>query len=134
MYVGYKIPETRYHITLTFNGHEETKSDYKRAVLATARAALYSGPFVAIMSGDMEKFGPTQEYWVTLVDSPGLITMHDWVAHFMDEYEVGYSTDFDYRPHITLTKFKKPKPLTGELLIDRLHVVSKEFGDTEVKL
>lgn len=137
MYIGYVLPDGKKHITLTFNGHEETKQEYKGAVSALADAALrwMRPPITAMMSGDMEQFGPKNDMWVTLVDSPQLHEFRHLLGDRLFGIGVPYATEFAYRPHIFMTKWKKPKQgLTGELLIDTLSVMSNEFGRTDIRV
>lgn len=137
MYIGYVLPDGKKHITLTFHGHEETHQEYKGAVLALADTALrwMRPPITAIMSGDMEKFGPNNDMWVTLVDSPQLREFRHNLGDSLFKIGLPYGIEYDFRPHIFMTKWKKPKQgLTGELLIDTLSVMSNEFGRTDIKL
>lgn len=134
MYIGAVLEDGSKHITLAFCGHNETHQQYKTAVCALAMAAeAWRGGAIGVkMTGEMEKFG---DFWVTLVKSEPLMQFRELLVVAMLRLEVNYSTEFAFRPHITMTKWKKPKQgLQGKLKFARLTVMSNEFGRTDILL
>lgn len=139
MFIGALLENDR-HITITFNGHEETAADYKGAVSALAHAASWwsstLSPIKADLTGELAQFGPPgSRVWVTLVDSQDLELFRPLLTDALDARGIFYGNQYAYNPHVTMTKWKKPKNgLTGELVIDRLAVFSNEFGTTEMRI
>lgn len=134
MYIGAVLDNGK-HLTVTFNGHSETKQHYKGAVqaLATQAARWFMGP-IHCNYGELERFEPAN-VWVTRVDTQRLHTFRDGLVQMLDLRGVPWSSEFGYKPHVTMTKWKKPKsPLTGDLIITHMSVVSDEYGTTEVLL
>lgn len=134
MYIGAVLEDGR-HITIAFNGHNETKDQYKRAVTALAyTAAKWTQGAITGSFEELHRFEPAN-VWVTLVNSPALHKFRDDLVLFLDLRGVLWSNEFGYRPHVTMTKWKKPKsPLTGHIEITHLSVVSDIYGTTEVLL
>lgn len=134
MYIGAILEDGTKHITLAFCGHNETHAQYKLAVLALAMAAeaWRGGAIGAKLTGEQEKFG---DFWVTLVKSEPMMQFRELLVVAMIKLGVEYSTEFAFRPHVTVTKWKKPKQgLQGKLKFDRLTVMSNEFGRTDILL
>jgi 2'-5' RNA ligase len=132
VYIGAVLEDGK-HITLSFNGHDETKNDYKRAVqaLADAAAVWYTGPIMGSFT-ELVRFEPAK-VWVTLVESERLHQFRNSLLGRLDLRGVHWSNDFGYKPHVTMTKWKEPKsPLTGFVEISHLSVVSNLYGTTEV--
>lgn len=135
MYVGFMVPETTKHITLTFNGREETVEEYKRAVAAVAEVATdwYSGYVLANLTGELEAFGRDKDTWVTLVAAKRMHPLRDLLIDALTRWDVPWSEEFEFRPHVTMNGNKKPKQgLTGEYRLTRLAIMSDFYGKTEV--
>ena len=144
MYVGILMDDERpprRHITLTFHEHNETFDQYKRAVAATALAAArwpaLIGPFKIRFDG-LGIFEPSGAWHTKVVpDRFGIMLFQQTLTMAMDHYDVRYSKEYDYVPHVTLSYFKKPElnPFEGLTIVaDTISVVSNEFGNTNIRL
>jgi 2'-5' RNA ligase len=136
MYVGVVLPTKSHHVTLTFNGHDESKQSYQNAVAATTEVARgWTKPIELTFKDKLSVFDPPG-VWVSEVDSnEELIEFRQLLTFYMNYNGVYWSDEFDYRPHVTLTYFKKPKvnPYLGLTFpVTHVTVVSNEFGNTEV--
>lgn len=134
MYIGAVI-EGNKHVTLAFNGHNETKKNYKDAVAALAKtAASWYGGLINAQFAELERFTPAN-VWVTRVEGNGLLKFRDALLPNLDLWGVPWSNEFSYKPHVTMTQWKKPRgPYKGFLEITHLSVVSDTYGNTEVLL
>jgi len=140
MYIGILLPDGK-HCTLTFHDHNETEGQYIKAVAALAVTAaqwheLIKAPTIPLEFGKLNIFEPSGA-WHTEVFSPMLMNFQQRLTIQLDAFEVSYSTDFEYKPHVTLTYFKKPKVNPYEdltLWIKNVSVVSNEFGTTTIKI
>lgn len=134
MYIGAIIDGNK-HVTLAFNGHNETKKQYKDAVAAlAATASRWAGGMIMAQFGALERFTPAN-VWVTRVVSAGLFDFRDLLLPQLDLRGVPWSNEFSYKPHVTMTKWKRPRgPYKGLIEITHLAVVSDTYGNTEVLL
>lgn len=140
MYIGILLPDGK-HCTLTFHDHNETEEQYIKAVAALATTAaqwheLVKYPMISLEFGKLNIFEPSGA-WHTEVFSPGLMNFQQRLCVHLDTLGVKYSTDFEYKPHVTLTYFKKPKVNPYEGLtyeIRYISVVSNEFGTTTIRI
>lgn len=134
MYIGAVLDDGK-HITVAFNGHDETAKQYKNAVAALALTAgkWYLGPICGAF-GDLERFEPAN-VWVTRIESDHLHVFRNTLIPFMDLRGVNWSNEFGYKPHVTMTKWKEPKsPIKGHIEITHMSVFSNEHGETRILL
>lgn len=139
MYVGFILSDPRYHCTVGFNGKFETKLEYKRAVLATAAVAngWELGPLALRFEDEMGYFEGAN-VWYAQVINPQIGQLHTRLIDMFKEYQVFYKQDFDYIPHVTVSKagFKpETNPYLRKLeMVTKLSVISYEFGKTHLLL
>lgn len=144
MYIGVPLFESwgideDHNITLTFNGHGESKLDYLNATVALAESCRwwYANGNRRIYG----TFGPSEAFdgncWHSKVTSPNMERFREKLVQELDREGVYHSEDYDFKPHVTLNYGREPvtNPYEGgALIVDRLAVVSRNFGRTEVRV
>lgn len=138
MYIGVCLPDSKHHVTVTFNGHGETKQDFLCAIESLTRVSRHwnemNGGEIWLEFADLHVFDPPG-VWVARVRSKKLATFRDLLTAELTDMDVYWSDEFDYIPHVTLSYYKKPKvnPYENQhMQITHFSVVSDEFGVTEV--
>ena len=136
MYIGFILPNGKHHVSVAFCGHNESEHQYKRAVRALATAADHwgAGPLELTFGTEVERFLPSKA-WYAGVYSPDMLVFHDQLVKQLEYFEVDYSKEFDFTPHVTLSYFpKQPKNPYAGIVAEarRISVVSNEFGNTDI--
>lgn len=138
MYIGLPIGE-KHHMTFAFCGHDETRDQYKRAVLALASAAVeWSGPKLDVaFYPEAERFAESGAWHVKVLGSH-IYTFRQLLTHWLDWYSVEYSSEFSFTPHVTLSYFSR-KPKNPYLnapaeFHNYVEVISNEWGTTRVRI
>lgn len=126
-------------MTVTFNGHSETKWDYAEAVAALADTASWwigNKEPILLTFGRLGVFDPPGCWHVTVKSKDNsLHTFRSVLTYELTRRKVYWSDDFEYIPHVTLAYKEKPKenPLFGvQMKVEKFAVVSDYWGITEI--
>jgi 2'-5' RNA ligase len=127
------------HVTLTFNGHGESKHDYLSAVSALAETALWwhdnANGLIDLRYGPTGCFGGN--VWHATVKSKKLARFRERLVQNLDRFGVYHAEDFEYTPHVTLNYGMEPEdnPYEGGAdLVREFAVESRAFGRTLVRV
>jgi 2'-5' RNA ligase len=144
VYIGIPLFENwgvdeEHHVTITFNGHGESKRDYLAAVAALSETCLWwhenANGLIALQYGKTGCFGGN--VWHATVHSTKLDRFRDRLVQRLDSYGVYHSEDFDFTPHVTLNYGLEPEynPYEGGAdLIRSFAVESRAFGRTLIRV
>lgn len=144
MYIGIPVGDQFYtdpehHITITFNGHGETKRDYLASIAALAETCRW---WHENHNGRVDlAFGETGVFdrycWHSKVHSNKLPRFRDKLVQELDRYGVYHSEDYEFKPHVTLNYGAAPthNPYQGlSLMVTSFAVESRNFGRTEIRV
>lgn len=127
------------HVTLTFNGHGESKNDYLNAVCALAETCLWwhenGGGLIDLRYGETGCFGGN--VWHAKVKSKKLERFRSVLTQALDRRDVYHAEEFAYTPHVTLNYGLEPieNPYEGGAdLIREFAVESRAFGRTLIRV
>lgn len=144
MYIGIPLFEAYgvaedHHVTITFNGHGESKLQYLSACVALTETARwwYANGNRRIYGtfGPIEAF--SESVWHSKLHSGNLPRFREHLVEELDRLGVYHSEEFDFKPHVTLSYGKEPtyNPYEGgTLLVDCLAVESRNFGRMGVRV
>lgn len=144
MYIGIPLfheygVDPKHHVTITFNGHEECKQDYLKAVSALADTCQWwhanGNGRVLMRFGDTAAFN--DNCWHSSVESTKLPRFRDRLIQELDRKGVYYSSEYAFRPHVTLNYGREPtdNPYHGIThSVSSYAVVSKNFGVSEIRV
>lgn len=144
MFIGIPLFDTwgidpEHHVTVTFNGHGESKNAYLSAVTALAETCRWwhsnGNRRIELWFGETGVFN--ENCWHAKVKHTGLDRFRAKLVQELDRWGVYHSEDYDFQPHVTLNYGAEPNEnlYDGNMqLVTSFAVESRNFGRTEIKV